>query len=343
MHQAVSRDDWVDCAKAIGISLVVYGHVARGLVKAGVMADSPLFRVVDSVIYSFHMPLFFFLSGIFFLRTFEQRGAAGLIGRKIDTIVYPYFVWSLIQGSMEVVLSRYTNSQIGWHDLFGILTVPRAQFWFLYALFLIFIVALVLYRGRGRIMAGVVFGAAALAYLYHGTFPQSLYLDFILYNVVYFAAGVCFSLSRFQRERVSRAEAMVLVGCFGALWLAFYSASGTALEAGTVRALTLALCGICAVVAVSKALVHVQWAAPVRLVGVMSMQIFLMHIIAGSGTRVVLSKVLGVQQAWIHLSLATVVAILAPMLAARLLQRAGVTIFFTPPIRWATFKPPISQ
>jgi len=57
---------WVEYAKAIGIVLVVYGHSARGAQAAGLFANEHLFAVVDSIIYSFHMPLFFFLSGLFF-------------------------------------------------------------------------------------------------------------------------------------------------------------------------------------------------------------------------------------------------------------------------------------
>jgi fucose 4-O-acetylase-like acetyltransferase len=61
-----NRDHWVDYAKGLGILLVVYGHVSRGVFNAGIKVDAELFKLVDSVIYSFHMPLFFFLSGLFF-------------------------------------------------------------------------------------------------------------------------------------------------------------------------------------------------------------------------------------------------------------------------------------
>jgi len=62
-----NRSGWVDYAKAIGIILVVYGHVARGLYNAGIAFPEPLYSLTDSVVYSFHMPLFFFLSGIILL------------------------------------------------------------------------------------------------------------------------------------------------------------------------------------------------------------------------------------------------------------------------------------
>ena len=56
-----NREVWIDYAKAIGIILVVYGHVARGLYSAGIDIPYELYVLIDSIVYSFHMPLFFFL------------------------------------------------------------------------------------------------------------------------------------------------------------------------------------------------------------------------------------------------------------------------------------------
>ena len=133
------RNVWVDYAKAIGIILVVYGHVARGVFNAGLPMDEAEFVLVDSIIYSFHMPLFFFLSGLFFFDSLQKRGRGGLIINKIDTIAYPFIVWSLLQGLFEVALSNYTNGQVTLVEVFSLLWMPRAQFWFLYALFLVFV------------------------------------------------------------------------------------------------------------------------------------------------------------------------------------------------------------
>ena len=132
MNVSSARDRWVDYAKGIGILLVVYAHVARGLVSASIGLDDPVWRTIDSVIYTFHMPLFFFLSGLFFYGSLQKRGAQALVLTKVDTILYPYIVWSLLQGTAEVLLSRYTNGNVGLARVLNLLE-PRAQFWFLYA------------------------------------------------------------------------------------------------------------------------------------------------------------------------------------------------------------------
>ncbi|MBL4602923.1 MAG: acyltransferase family protein [Emcibacteraceae bacterium] len=57
---------WVDYAKAITIILVVYKHVANGVYNAGLPVNEANFLLGDSIITSIRMPLFFFLSGLFF-------------------------------------------------------------------------------------------------------------------------------------------------------------------------------------------------------------------------------------------------------------------------------------
>ena len=53
------RFSWLDAAKAYGIFLVFYGHIMYQMAEAGFAAA----MIQMKLIYSFHMPLFFVLSG----------------------------------------------------------------------------------------------------------------------------------------------------------------------------------------------------------------------------------------------------------------------------------------
>jgi fucose 4-O-acetylase-like acetyltransferase len=75
-------------AKGVGIFLVVLGHTLRGLDSSRIIADNGAFRSVDSWIYSFHMPLFFLLSGLFAERRIE-RNAGEFVLDKLATLAYP--------------------------------------------------------------------------------------------------------------------------------------------------------------------------------------------------------------------------------------------------------------
>lgn len=69
------RLSWVDQARGLSIFLVVYGHN---------------FPVIEPYIYSVHVPLFFFISGMFHKATISKES---LIHRAKSLIV-PYFLWA---------------------------------------------------------------------------------------------------------------------------------------------------------------------------------------------------------------------------------------------------------
>lgn len=80
-----NRDKSVDYLKAIGIMLVIIGHInfANGVVKAW--------------IYSFHMPLFFFATGLVYNSNKCKRGETrNFINKKVNALLIPYFLWGLV-------------------------------------------------------------------------------------------------------------------------------------------------------------------------------------------------------------------------------------------------------
>jgi acyltransferase len=77
-----NRIEWVDTAKGLGIVLVVLGHALPG-------SEMPA-----TVIWSFHMPLFFFLSG--FTAKPWAPGATPALMRNLKCLVVPYVFFSLV-------------------------------------------------------------------------------------------------------------------------------------------------------------------------------------------------------------------------------------------------------
>lgn len=319
---ASGRDSWADYAKAIGILLVVYGHVARGVYNAGIPMDAALYERVDSIIYSFHMPLFFFLSGLFFFHSLSRRGPAALTLTKIDTIIYPYVLWSLIQGLTEVGLAGYTTGHASLSEVLS-LWHPRVQFWFLYALFLVVLTAIIIYRTDARPLLVAVLAAAAVAYIYQDRIPSLLHSDYVVKNFIFFALGVWFSTARDRVSENAGLAAAVGVVAFVAVQYVFHVQLGLVYTDKGGAALLVAIVSILTVTSVSMLLAR----APSPLIlalGRASMAIFLMHILAGSGARIILGRVLGVQDAGIHLLVGCLAGVLLPMLVLRLSARLGI-------------------
>lgn len=76
MNRSLQRFEWVDNAKGIGIVLIVYLHVINGLDAAfyGRVTENQFWGYSQSLIRTFHMPLFFFLSGLFVNTSISKYG-----------------------------------------------------------------------------------------------------------------------------------------------------------------------------------------------------------------------------------------------------------------------------
>jgi fucose 4-O-acetylase-like acetyltransferase len=127
----MERQTWLDRAKGFGIALVAYGHVMRGMVAAGVVANDPVERAIDYTLYTFHMPLFFFLAGLNAERSLGH-GARRFLINKLHYVLWPYVLWSLIEGLVHMRFTGSVNGALTYDDLLQIGWRPFGQFWFLY-------------------------------------------------------------------------------------------------------------------------------------------------------------------------------------------------------------------
>lgn len=330
------RADWVDYAKGIGIILVVYGHVARGLYNAGVALPEPIYRLIDSIVYSFHMPLFFFLAGLFFYDSFSKRGGQKLVFNKLDTVFYPYLLWSLTQGSIEVILSNYTNGEVIFSEVLALLWSPRAQFWFLYALFTIFVVSSVVFSLVSKKFSLLAFFIAAILYLLQSILPQFTIGNYLYQNLVFFYFGLIFTIYfRTDGHPVTRSLIILSIAFIAAQWVFHISMSLTYLDRG-IASLLIALISILFIAALSIWISEKKFKA-LAFIGASSMAIYLMHILAGSGARVILNSFLGISSYIPHLIAGCFFGILLPIIALVIVQKFKIPYIFSAPLsEWLT-------
>ncbi|TKA93422.1 acyltransferase family protein [Halopseudomonas bauzanensis] len=328
-----NRDLWVDHAKALGIVLVVYGHVLRGLHSAGIPMPETFYQLSDSIVYSFHMPLFFFLAGLFFRQSLAAKGARGMVFSKLDSIFYPYVLWSILQGLIEAALADYTNGAVTYAEVFALLWAPRAQFWFLYALLLCFLLAVAVFSLSRRSILPVVV-IAALLYLFPPLLPEVVALRYIADNFVFFALGILYA-DQVRGMVASGWQVLFMLGLFAAAQYGFHGLLELHYADRGMLSLLLALLSIAAVVTLCS------WSARrplgfVAYLGTASMAIYLMHILAGSGVRVLL-KVGGVDSFLLHAVAGVAGGLLLPLLALAIAQRLQLRYLFSAPIsRWLT-------
>ncbi|KVK77059.1 acyltransferase family protein [Burkholderia sp. MSMB1498] len=344
------RDSYLDTARGAGIILVVYGHVLRGLFAAGLVPagwPSTLLAATDYVIYTFHMPLFFLLSGLHVPNSL-QRASDGFVLAKLRTIVYPYFVWSLLQGAVQIALSsRGMNHAFTPNDLLAIGWRPFGQFWFLYALFVCMLVAwgwskvapVVRVRGGERAersraplaaLAALAIGGLAVVAFAAGSPTRWGIVSMTLTYFPFFALGMLIGdkLPALV-ERASNGLALAAIAVTFAAAAAFAHRFG---EPDSIWAVPAALAGSALVLllayratprgaAMSHRLAHrPSW---LENVGFASMPIYLAHILATAATRIALVR-LGVVDVDAQLALGTLAGIAGPMLFYALVLRAGM-------------------
>jgi fucose 4-O-acetylase-like acetyltransferase len=137
------------------------------------------------------MAVFFFLAGYVSLRII-RRGRAAFLASKVRGVLYPYIVWSLIFGSLEVLLSGYTNTPLNWRALLLIGWEPIGHFWFLYALFAVQLCGVILWSSRVALLS-----AAVLSIAVEAPYPISPIASFLpIYLAGVAAAGVRANASR---------------------------------------------------------------------------------------------------------------------------------------------------
>ena len=109
-----TRSNIVDIVKGIAIALVVYGHTAQGMTHRNWWVG-PGASFSDEFIYSFHMPAFFFVSGLFVMTSLAKRGGQYFALDKIKTILYPYLLFAVIGVILEPWIGRFKSGTRPFH------------------------------------------------------------------------------------------------------------------------------------------------------------------------------------------------------------------------------------
>lgn len=98
------RLDYIDIAKSFGMMTIVWGHI----VHVGWS---------NMMVYAFHIPLFFFMSGMMF-NSNKYPFVWDFIKRRTKTLLLPYFVFSLITWLLWVVMRVAMNDATDyWNPL----------------------------------------------------------------------------------------------------------------------------------------------------------------------------------------------------------------------------------
>ena len=154
------RIEWIDVIKGIAILLVVIGHTFRDeMLDASYVCD-----FIKTTVYSFHLPLFFSISGCLIYLSREKNiqkiTRPSFILKKLNTLIKPFITYGLLIYLIFIIANQFgpvsrilQNSGLVICDLleYSIMSLkgenPYAiHLWFLLALFYMQVLAFVLNR-----------------------------------------------------------------------------------------------------------------------------------------------------------------------------------------------------
>ena len=92
------RLDYIDFAKAFGMLLIVWGHIRLG-------------DWSNAFVYAFHIPLFFFLSGMVFSKKRYPDFKSFLL-KRVNSLIKPYIVFSVLTWIVWAAFSYVTHANV---------------------------------------------------------------------------------------------------------------------------------------------------------------------------------------------------------------------------------------
>jgi fucose 4-O-acetylase-like acetyltransferase len=328
-NEGTGRVQWIDFARGAGIALVVFGHVWRGLMNAGLLAEDALYRAVDDGIYLFHMPLFFFISGLLFTASDQRREFGKALQHSASRLLYPLVLWTYVFVFFRIMAGNLVNRPMSLDDIPAFPLPPFELFWFLWALFVIQIAVAIAHRIAGfgwlGLLLAVLFNitaAGALDLAYHPEFHR--FFNQATEYMPFFLLGMAFTARPFASSLPRAVAGALLLGFLVSTAPQWFAAGPAwrwpAAAAAVLCCVPLAVQGE-RLLESAEPLRHVTKA--VRSIGRASLAIYVAHVIFSAALRIVLHRA-GVTNLWIHASAGTAIGIAGPMALLHLSRRLKI-------------------
>jgi fucose 4-O-acetylase-like acetyltransferase len=310
LNRAPERVEWIDHARGVAITLVVLGHVIRGLRIEKVGPSLLYYERLDALIYSFHMPLFFLVSGILFAnRSFASW--RHFVRVMIIGIIVPYVLWTIAFVAIQNLARSEVNSAYEFDQLVNIWRYPIAHMWFLYALMFVQSVYYVIKSIFGNVGLMIVGAAWVLVYV----FGWGSEIDSVAPGAA--MGGAFFILGTFAVGRVSvparSRQAAIIAALAAALWLGTYMFSKH-VPAAVMLSPFVALCGIAMTLVICFMFRTIRGPITTGLgqVGQASIAIYVSQTIFAAGLRILLYHA-GVFNCTLHVVAGSLVGLLIPV------------------------------
>jgi len=304
----------VDTLRGLACIMLVAYHVIGITPETGLRLHEGPLKQANELLAYIRMPLFTFLSGLVYAWRPLKGDWQSFLKGKIRRLIIPM----LVIGTTFALFQAFTpgtNRQITeWYYLH---LKPVAHFWFLEALFIIFILVIplerhkILYTRQGFAIVWLISATAYIANI--GTPWFSIAGAFYLFP--YFLAGLYCTRFPLQLSHPKTAGYIAITAI--AIFLILYGHE----YGGTRRSLNALIIGTIACISL---LLTKAESKPLAAIGNYSYAIYLFHVFFTAASRILLTKT-GITDTWLLFIAGTAAGITGPIIIERLADKNKTT------------------
>ena len=207
----------LDFAKGVAIILVVWGHAD---IRMDPMFYEQYLETINTIIFSFHMPLFFMISAALMQRTIDDDDLKGLdyLKKISSNILIPYFSLNFLFGVIKLLTPRSLYNVPSAREMItavlikpsSVDSLPSGPLWFLFTLYSAALITYFLVKKLkiGKYNLLIISVLLALSYpVFHDV--DLLGLRRFVYNFEFFVFGYILS-DPIMHSRLKRFNAPLL-------------------------------------------------------------------------------------------------------------------------------------
>lgn len=207
-NETSKRISYIAQAQLIGCLLVIFGHSYPLDGKT-----SYWMYLLVVFIYTFHMPLFFFVSGYLFQKTksFNRYTPIEYYKKRSYRLMVPYIALTIVGFIPKVLVNNFISddASFSWLYLLKCFFMPRCNvwghFWFLPTLLFISFFSFLFSKinNKSKMLYAVIV-LVTFIFPYFANITDWLAINDILKFMCYYALGIFFADSQFERLATNR-------------------------------------------------------------------------------------------------------------------------------------------
>jgi fucose 4-O-acetylase-like acetyltransferase len=331
------RNDWIDYDRGLSIILVSFRHAYESIANSGFnMQTHPYLEYINVFLFGFRMPLFFIASGMFVSSSLQKKGLNEYAYTRMDTILYPMFVWGIIQLTLQLLFNNYSNSGFQFTDYIWLIIDPRrtGQFWYLNALFCVglcyaFLKTKLKFNKRHQLFLGITM-YFFVAYLRTIGSYWGFMMDILQYYLFFCVGDIISSTMRNEKNQGLFSSNYLLVALIPVFFITQYNFTAINMEHKSnyyiehhmpLFYLFVALIGCAISMNISFILAKLNKWKFLKWVGIHSIHIYCMQIIIMAVTRLLLTKLFKVESIPVLTLIVLIAGVILPILAHTFLMR----------------------